>query len=447
MRACVVGGGAAGMMAAIRLAENGVDVVVLERNEKLGKKLYITGKGRCNLTNDCSGDALFDNIVRGGKFLTSALSAFSPQDAMAFFEGLGLQLTVERGNRVFPKSGKSSDVIKALKNRLQALCVAVKLNTTVKNISKTADGFELECASSESATAPKRNQNAQNSTSPKGEISEKGDSNKTSNGSYFIEKCDVVIVATGGVSYPSTGSTGDGYKFAKQFGMPVCPPRPSLVALNTVQSVRQLAGITLKNVRLTASCNGKSFDEFGELTFTDSGISGPLALTMSSYLARENLSAARLSLDLKPALDVDTLDARLVRDFQERQNQPLCSAIRGALIDKLNIYVLQRAKVDPFKKVNALTKDERGRIVSAMKSLDFNIKSAASFNEAVITSGGVQLDSLKPTLESRSISGLYFIGEVIDADALTGGFNLQIAWATGVRAADDIAYKLRSFVK
>lgn len=399
-RVAIIGGGAAGMMAAVTLKEGGADVIVLEHNEKLGKKLYITGKGRCNLTNDCALDVLFENIVHGGKFLRSALSGFTPQDTMAFFEGLGLKLKVERGNRVFPASDKASDVIKALTRRMDRLGVDVRLNTDVKEISRESDEFIIE----------------------------------TSRGKVHSE---YVVIATGGAGYPSTGSTGDGYAFAGSVGHRIVPPMPALTSLHVKQNVAALKGISLRNVRLTAYSDGREVaSDFGEMSFTDRGVSGPIALTISSYVARAK--AVRLALDLKPALDEKTLDARLVREFSSRSGEDIKHVMRALLPEGMNGYVLYRAGVDPTKKVSVITKEERIAIISSLKSLSFDMSGCAPFSEAVITSGGVDLKEVSPCGESKLCKGLYFAGEVLDVDALTGGFNLQIAWATAVNTARNI---------
>lgn len=396
----VIGGGAAGSLAAIILARGGAVVTLFEKNEKIGKKLYITGKGRCNLTNDCDIETLFGNIVHGGKFLRSALYTFKPADTMAFFEELGVPLIVERGNRVFPTSGKSSDVIRALCAELKRLRVDVRLQSEVKRVYKQGDKWQI-C---------------------------------TTDAEYSFDK---VIVATGGVSYPSTGSTGDGFKFAKSLGHGVIEPRPALAPICTSEDVSSLNGLALKNVRLTAKRGSDTLaSEFGELSFTSKGFSGPTSLTVSSYIARYD--GVSLSLDLKPALDEAKLDARLLRDFAERQNQQIAVALRALLPSKLNLYVVARAGINPAKKVNAVTREERASLVETVKGLTFKVKCAAPFAEAVITSGGVSVDGLKPSGESKLHDGIYFVGETVDVDALTGGFNLQIAWATAYLAAKTI---------
>lgn len=389
------------MMASIVLARGGVEVALVEKNEKFGKKLYITGKGRCNLTNDCELDDMFANVVHGEKFLRSSLYGFTPQDTMAFFEDSGLKLVVERGNRVFPFSQKSSDVIKTLQIEIANLKVKTYLGTEVKEIRKNADGFKV--------------------VTP-----------------WESLECDKVVVATGGMSYPSTGSTGDGYAFARAFGLKIVEPRQALVPIIVKQNVSALQGISLKNVNLCAiDENGKEIaSEFGEMLFTNRGLSGPIALTISSYINRKQ--NVRLSLDLKPALDEITLDKRILRDFDERKNQDIKNVTRALLPERLNAYVLKCANIAESKKVNEITKLERAKLVETIKNLRFDVSSLAPFSEAIVTAGGVDLKGLKPTCECKDVEGLYFVGETIDVDALTGGFNLQLAFATAVCAARDI---------
>lgn len=389
------------MMASIVLARGGANVALVEKNEKFGKKLYITGKGRCNLTNDCELDDMFANVVHGERFLRSSLYGFTPQDTMAFFEDSGLKLVVERGNRVFPFSQKSSDVIKTLQIEIANLKVKTYLGTEVKEIRKNADGFKV--------------------VTP-----------------WESLECDKVVVATGGMSYPSTGSTGDGYAFARAFGLKIVEPRQALVPIIVKQNVSALQGISLKNVNLCAiDENGKEIaSEFGEMLFTNRGLSGPIALTISSYINRKQ--NVRLSLDLKPALDENTLDKRILRDFDERKNQDIKNVTRALLPERLNAYVLKCANIAESKKVNEITKQERAKLVETIKNLRFDVSSLAPFSEAIVTAGGVDLKCLKPTCECKDVEGLYFVGETIDVDALTGGFNLQLAFATAVCAARDI---------
>lgn len=392
------------MMASIVLARGGVEVALVEKNEKFGKKLYITGKGRCNLTNDCELDDMFANVVHGERFLRSSLYGFTPQDTMAFFEDSGLKLVVERGNRVFPFSQKSSDVIKTLQIEIANLKVKTYLGTEVKEIKKNADGFKV--------------------VTP-----------------WESLECDKVVVATGGMSYPSTGSTGDGYAFARAFGLKIVEPRQALVPIIVKQNVSSMQGISLKNVSLSAfDESGKEIaSEFGEMLFTNRGLSGPIALSVSSYINRKQ--GVKLYLDLKPALDENALDRRILRDFDERKNQDIKNVTRALLPERLNVYVLKCANINESKKVNEITKEERARLVGNVKNLRFDVQSLAPFAEAIVTSGGVDLKCLRPTCECKDVEGLYFVGETIDIDALTGGFNLQLAFATAVCAARDILKK------
>ncbi len=405
MRVGIIGGGAAGSFAAILLARQGAEVVLIEKNEKIGKKIYITGKGRCNLTNDCDIENMFAHVVHGEKYLRTALYSFTPRDTMSFFEDAGLELSVERGNRVFPASQKSSDVIKTLSAELKKAGVKVLLQRTARDISYSDGKFEIE----------------------------------TDVGKEIFDR---VVVATGGVSYPSTGSTGDGYEFAKRFGHSVVSPKQALVAIRLCEDVSGLQGISLRNVQLCAlTSDGKTVaSRFGELMFTDKGISGPVALTLSSYINRTE--RVKLILDLKPSLDDRQLDARILRDFEERKNKDVGNVTRALLPDRLNLYVLRAAGIADNKKVNAITKEERARLVKTVKNLPFTVRELAPFTEAVITSGGVALKDLKPSGESRLQAGLYFIGETVDVDALTGGFNLQIAFSTAAACARDIIKSL-----
>ncbi len=408
MRIVVVGGGASGMMSAIYSARAGADVILLEKNEKLGKKIYITGKGRCNVTNDCEVDDFLSNVVHGTKFLRSALYSYTPAHTMEMLEKAGLPLVTERGNRVFPLSQKSNDVIKTLATQMEKAGVDVRLKTEVREIRVAENSFRV--------FTPWEN----------------------------IE-CDKVIVATGGVSYPSTGSTGDGYKFGKALGHKIVNPVPALAPLQTVEDVKCLEGLSLKNVRLTAyNGSGKEIaDDFGEMLFTGRGLSGPIALTLSSYVNRAE--KVRFSLDLKPALDENKLEARILRDFEERKNFDLKNATRALMPDRLNSYVLKAAGIPENKKVNSVTKDERIRLVKTLKNLPFTLKHLAPFEEAIVTAGGIDIKDVTPNMESKLHKGLYFVGEVLDVDALTGGFNLQIAFATGYMAAKHATKELGEY--
>ena len=398
----IIGAGAAGCLCAVLCARGGERVTLLEKNEKTGKKLFITGKGRCNVTADYPPDEFLSGVVHGEKFLRSAIYSFTPENTKEFFRDLGVELVTERGNRVFPASGKSSDITRAFDRALKAAGVDVKLDSEVKSVKFENKVFKVLTADGKEYTA------------------------------------DNVVVATGGKSYPATGSTGDGYEIAKSFGHTVVKPVPSLASLFTEESVRELCGISLKNVTLSAvTADGKRLGgKFGEMLFTDRGLSGPVALTLSTELNR--VSGAVLHLDLKPALSHEKLEARILRDFEERKNGDLKNVTRALLPERLNLYVLKRAGLQPDKKINSVTKEERKRLADTVKDLTFRLKSIAPFEEAVVTSGGVSLKELTPKCESRLQKGLYFVGEVTDCDAVTGGYNLQIAFSTAAAAAKDI---------
>lgn len=402
MSTLIIGAGAAGCLCAVLCARGGERVTLLEKNEKTGKKLFITGKGRCNVTADYPPDEFLSGVVHGEKFLRSAIYSFTPENAKEFFRDLGVELVTERGNRVFPASGKSSDITRAFDRALKAAGVDVKLDSEVKSVKFENIVFKVLTADGKEYTA------------------------------------DNVVVATGGKSYPATGSTGDGYEIAKCFGHTVVKPVPSLASLFTEESVRELCGISLKNVTLSAvTADGKRLGgKFGEMLFTDRGLSGPVALTLSTELNR--VSGAVLHLDLKPALSHEKLEARILRDFEERKNGDLKNVTRALLPERLNLYVLKRAGLQPDKKINSVTKEERKRLADTVKDLTFRLKSIAPFEEAVVTSGGVSLKELTPKCESRLQKGLYFVGEVTDCDAVTGGYNLQIAFSTAAAAAKDI---------
>ena len=402
MSTLIIGAGAAGCLCAVLCARGGERVTLLEKNEKTGKKLFITGKGRCNVTADYPPDEFLSGVVHGEKFLRSAIYSFTPENTKEFFRDLGVELVTERGNRVFPASGKSSDITRAFDRALKAAGVDVKLDSEVKSVKSENKVFKVLTADGAEYTA------------------------------------DNVVVATGGKSYPATGSTGDGYEIAKSFGHTVVKPVPSLASLFTEESVRELCGISLKNVTLSAViADGKRLDgKFGEMLFTDRGLSGPVALTLSTELNR--VSGAVLHLDLKPALSHEKLEARILRDFEERKNGDLKNVTRALLPERLNLYVLKRAGLQPDKKVNSVTKEERKRLADTVKDLTLRLKSIAPFEEAVVTSGGVSLKELTPKCESRLQKGLYFVGEVTDCDAVTGGYNLQIAFSTAAAAAKDI---------
>ncbi len=398
MKIAVVGAGASGLFASGLLAQKGEDVVVFDKNEKIGKKLFITGKGRCNLTNLCSVEDFLKNVVRGEKFLKSALYNFSSQDCVDFFEGLGLKTKVERGNRVFPESDKSSDVIKALKKH----CDGVKfcLNEKVENV--YFDGEKNQFVL------------------------------KTNCGKYFFDK---VVVATGGKSYSSTGSTGDGYKIAESFGHKITKPVSALCPIKLKNwFVKKLQGVSLKNVQLDVVADGKRMSFFGEMLFTEDGISGPIVLSASSLVNRSE--KVTLSLDFKPALTEKQLDARLLRDFEENKNKNLKNVLKGLFPMAVAEIFAKAIGMDDNKKINEITKEERAKLVENIKNFKLNFAGLYDIDAGIVTSGGVALDQINPkTFESKLQKGLYFLGEVLDVDALTGGYNLQIAWASAYSMA------------
>ena len=411
----VVGGGASGMLAALFAARSGARVTLLERNEKLGKKLYITGKGRCNLTNASDMEQYQRNIFRNPRFLYAAFARLDNAGMMTLVEDLGTQLKVERGNRVFPVSDKSSDVIGALKRGLEREDIDIRLNTRVARL-LTEDGC---CV---------------------GVTLEDGES-------LFA---DAVILATGGLSYPSTGSTGDGHAMAREAGHAVTATRPALVAIDTVESwPGTLAGLSLKNVTLSAWLTGgkkekKLYSQMGELLFTHTGISGPLALTLSSLLP-EDLSTVRMAIDLKPALDEQTLDARLLRDFREMSRKQLGSVVDGLAPRSLSEQLIRLAGLSPTLPVNAVTAQQRAALLKVLKGIELHPRALGGFNEAIITRGGVNVKEINPsTMESKLVKNLYFCGELMDVDAATGGYNLQIAFATGALAGKSAAKFLQS---
>ncbi|MCD8123233.1 MAG: NAD(P)/FAD-dependent oxidoreductase [Clostridiales bacterium] len=406
-RVVIVGGGAAGMMAAIAAAEAGHTVRLLEKNEKLGKKLFITGKGRCNLTNACDTEELFRHVVSNPRFLYSSFYRFGNSDVMDFMEKGGCPLKTERGNRVFPVSDKSSDVIRVLANRLHELGVQVSLHTEVSDIlteQGRACGVRL-----------KKDRR--------------------------VIPADAVVVATGGLSYPSTGSTGDGYRFARTLGHTVTKLSPALVPFETLEPTEKLQGLSLRNIRVKI-LNGSRvlYEEFGEMLFTHFGVSGPVLLSASSYVAAAlRTGPLTLSIDLKPALSAEQLDARILRDFEERKNRQFGNSLGRLLPSKLIPVVVDATGIDSDKKVNEITRGERERLVSIGKDFRLTLTGLRDFNEAIITQGGVSVKEINPsTMESRKVPGLYFAGEVLDLDAVTGGFNLQIAWSTGRLAGESV---------
>lgn len=403
----VIGGGAAGMMAAVSAAEEGRRVVLYEKNEKLGKKLFITGKGRCNVTNACETEELFGSVVSNAKFLYSAFYGFDNRQVMQFFEDAGCPLKVERGNRVFPVSDHSSDVIKALKKRLDELQVTVCLNTTILKVlvEKTEEGVKVRGVRLASGKE---------------------------------ERADAVIVATGGISYAATGSTGDGCRFAEQTGHSLTERRPSLVPLEAEESFcKDLMGLSLKNVEVALTYKNKElYRDFGEMLFTHFGVSGPLILSASSrYVQKAYGQKAALSIDLKPALSMEQLDKRLLREFEANKNKAFKNALGSLFPAKLIPVMITLSGIAADKRVNEITKEERKQFAALIKNLPLTITGCRGFDEAVITMGGVSVKDVNPsTMESKKVQGLFFAGEVLDLDAVTGGFNLQIAWSTGYLA-------------
>ena len=399
----VIGGGPAGCFAAYFAAKNGNKVILLEQNEKLGKKLYITGKGRCNITNSSDMEILFNNVCSNRKFLYSAFYSYTNDQVVDFFESRGLATKVERGNRVFPLSDRSSDVISTLSKALKEVGVEVRLHTKVMDIIVDGDtvlGVLLK------------------------------------DGQRLY--ADSVIVATGGVSYPSTGATGDGYRFAKDLNHKIVPVTPSLVPFETKEEwPKELQGLALKNVSVQVERGGKIiYDDFGEMLFTHFGVSGPMILSASASIKpeyfKEQLS---MYIDLKPALSMEDLDKRILRDFEEYLNKQYKNALNKLLPTKMIPIIIELSGIDPDKKVNEISKEERKSLVQLLKHLPLTISGLRGFNEAIITKGGVSVKDINPsTMESKIIANLYFCGEVLDLDAMTGGYNLQIAWSTGYLA-------------
>lgn len=409
-RVIVIGAGAAGMMAAYAASENNCKVTIYERNEKAGKKIFITGKGRCNVTNASDMEEIFANIVTNRKFLYSALYSYTNQEVMDFFEGQGVPLKIERGNRVFPVSDKSSDVIHALKHALKKHNVEIVYNTLVEDL-----------------------------------IVEEGRAVgiKLSDGSKI--RCDRIIMSTGGVSYPVTGSDGMGLDILKKHGHTIKDLHPGLVPLNAAEEyVKELQGLSLKNINVSFYERGKKkavYEAFGEMLFTHFGVSGPVILSASSviskYLKDGNLE---LRIDLKPALSNNQLDERILRDFKEAMNKDFRNSLDMLLPRKMIPVIIGYCKIDPYKKVNLITKEERFRLIDAVKNFKLTITTLRGFNEAIITCGGVNVKEVNPkTMESKLIKGLYIAGEMLDVDALTGGYNLQIAWSTGKLAGESAA--------
>ena len=408
----VVGGGAAGMFAAIAAAKNGHQVTLYEKNEKLGKKIFITGKGRCNITNAADMEELFDAVVTNSKFLYSSFYGYTNQNVIDFFEDAGVPVKIERGNRVFPISDHSSDVIRALEREMKKVGVKVCLNTEVKSVE-----------------------------------AEKGKFNKVVLKDTTTQTADACIVATGGLSYRSTGSTGDGFRFAENVGHKVTQCFPSLVPMETKEPwICELQGLSLRNVEAKILDGKKElFKDFGEMFFTHFGVSGPLIISASSYVGKKFMDKngqkkeLTLEIDLKPALTEEQLDQRVLRDFEENHNRQFKNAITKLFPTKLIPVMLELGGIDPEKKVNSIEKEERKQFVHLIKHFRMTLTGLRDYPEAIITKGGVNVKEIDPgTMESKLVKGLYFAGEVLDLDALTGGFNLQIAWSTGYAAGNAI---------
>jgi flavoprotein, HI0933 family len=403
----VIGGGAAGMFAAGKAAENGHEVHIYEKNNKLGKKIYITGKGRCNITNDSDVDTFLNNTPGNPYFLYSAFYTFDSEKTIRFFNSMGVKTKVERGNRVFPVSDKASDVVAALEEYMKKMKVRLHLESPVKNLI-----IEDGCV--------------------KGIIT---------NGGQKV-MADGVIVTTGGLSYPGTGSTGDGYKFAKDCGHHVTPLYPSLVPLRAKEKwCADLMGLSLKNIKIVIKNNkGKEiYEDFGEMLFTHYGVSGPVILSSSRHLLGKFGDGVVLNIDLKPALDYKALDNRLLRDFEKYINKNFANALDDLLPQKMIPIIIELSGISKDKKVHDITKEERKKLGELLKALPLSITGTSGYNEAVVTSGGIDVNEINPsTMESKLIKNLYFAGEVLDLDAYTGGFNLQIAFSTGYVAGSNI---------
>lgn len=404
MKTAVVGAGPAGLIAAATAAA-GSDVTLFERNEKPGKKLYITGKGRCNVTNLCSPREFLEKVVRNPKFLYSAIYTFTPEDTVNLIETNGVKTKTERGNRVFPASDKASDVTKALVSNAMKAGVRFVYENVV-SLSRKDGLFRLI----------------------------------TSGAEYFFDK---VILACGGVSYPSTGSNGDGFKVAESMGHTVTKLYPALVPVNFCEDVKSLQGLSLKNVKVTVSDGRKSESLFGEMLFTSRGASGPVVLSLSSLINRLDVKHVTFSIDLKPALDYDKLDKRVVSDFTKFKNKQFKNSLDEMLPKSLIPYIIDVSGINPDKPVNSVTKQEREKLVNLLKNLSFTVDSLGSIAEGIVTSGGVSVDEVNPkTMESKLVKGLYFAGEMLDVDALTGGFNIQIALSTGFAAGTSASKSL-----
>lgn len=405
MKVCVIGGGAAGMMCATMIARKGHGVTLFEKNEKLGKKIYITGKGRCNVTNAAIGNDFLQNVVNGKKFVMGAITRFNSSDTRAFFEEVGVPLKIERGNRVFPVSDKSNDIIKGFEKAMQWAGVKVCLNSNVEKI--------------------KINEGLASAVVVNGE-------------SYEFDR---IVVATGGISYASTGSTGDGYEFAKSVGHTIINPVPALCAIRLKSDeCKKVEGLSLKNVIITSKLDDKLVykSEIGEMLFTANGISGPIVLSTSSYINRLDFSKLKLYIDFKPALSVESLSMRIDRDIQELKAKQVSSLLDGLLPKSLVPLFANRLGVELTMKANQMGRDKRKMLVDLLKNYEYLPERLEDFNQAVVTAGGINLKEINPKyMKSKLVPNLYFIGEILDIDALTGGFNLQLAFSTAVTCASD----------
>lgn len=402
----IVGGGAAGLMAACTASRAGKNVLLIERNDRVGKKLAITGKGRCNVTNQCTDEEFFANIPVGGKFLYSAYSSFNCYDTMEFFEGLGVPLKTERGNRVFPVSDRAGDIVSALENACRQSGVTFLHKRVTEVLAEDNVITGVRCG-----------------------------------GDVYIAMS--VLIATGGKSYPGTGSDGDGYRFAAALGHTVTPLKPSLVPLVSEEDYcGEMTGLSLKNVAVSVKDTKKNkviFKEQGEMLFTHFGVSGPLILSASSHIRDMERGRYKILIDMKPALDLQTLDKRLQRDFSENPNRIFANSLSKLLPSKMIPVVVRLSGISPEKQVNSVTKQERTELVALLKNFPVTVRDFRPLSEAIITSGGVKLSEVNPkTMESKLVSRLFFAGEVLDADAYTGGFNLQIAFSTAVAAGKSI---------
>ena len=405
MRVCVIGGGASGMMCATMIARKGHNVTLYEKNDKLGKKIYITGKGRCNVTNATTGEEFLKNVVNGRKFVMGAITRFNSTDLMNFFEEVGIKLKIERGNRVFPESDKASDITKGLERAMTWAGVKVKLNSNVEKIEMNTETNQVKAV--------------------------------VVNGKN--ECYDAVVVATGGITYPSTGSTGDGYNFAKAVGHTVIEPKPALCAIiSKDKDIKGLQGLSLKNVKLTTKFEERTIyvSQIGEMLFTDSGISGPIVLSASSYITRCDIRKTKLYIDFKPALSEEILFERINREIVNLKSKQFSSLLELLLPKSLAGVFSKRLKINLTLKANQLTKENRKDLINLLKNFEITPEKLDSFNNAVITSGGVNLKEINPKfMNSKFVKNLYFIGEVLDIDAMTGGFNLQLAFSTAVTCA------------